>query len=111
MRKFAFEADLIKSARHPVLEPRPFERHKERLDISALSSHGGSDMFDITICHPLPPAQIRDGMENALVVRKKYGIGRSEGLEGSFTSLLQLLNSFQCHCRVLEGGTQTHIEQ
>ena len=47
------EADLIKAARHPVVEPRVFGRHKERPDISALGSHGGSDMFDITFCHPL----------------------------------------------------------
>ena len=50
------EADLIKSARHPVLEPRPFGRHKELPNISPLDSHGGSDTFDIIICHPSSPA-------------------------------------------------------
>ena len=49
-----------------LLEPRPLGRHKERPDISALESHGGSDMFDITICDPLSPARIRDGLENPL---------------------------------------------
>ena len=42
------EADLIKAARHPVVQPRLFGRRKERPDISAPGSHGGSDMFDIT---------------------------------------------------------------
>ena len=59
------EADLIKVARHPVVEPRPSGRHKERPDISALGSHSGSDMFDITFFHPLSPARVRDDMENA----------------------------------------------
>ena len=65
------KADLIKAARHPVVEPRPFGRHKERPDISALGGHGGSDMFDNTFCHPLSPAWVRDGMENALNLLKK----------------------------------------
>ena len=59
------EADLIKAARHPVVEPRPFGRHQERPEISALGSHGGSNMFDITFCDPLSPARVREGMENA----------------------------------------------
>ena len=64
------KADLEKAARHPVLEPRPFGRHTERPDISALGSHRGSDMFDTTICHPLSPARIRDGLENPLTLVK-----------------------------------------
>ena len=28
-------------------------------------------MFDITICHPLSPAGVRDGLENALNLLKK----------------------------------------
>ena len=64
------QADLKKAARHPVLEPWPFGRHKERLDMSAIGSHGGSDMFDITISHPFPPARIRDGLENPLTLQK-----------------------------------------
>ena len=64
------DADLIMAARHPVVEPRPFGRHKERPDISALGSHGGSDVFDITFCHPFSPSRVRDGMENALNLLK-----------------------------------------
>ena len=64
------QADLKKAGRHPVLEPWPFERHKERPDISALGSHGGSDMFDITFCHLLSQARIRDGLENPLILLK-----------------------------------------
>ena len=65
------EADLIKAAMHPVVEPRPFGRHKERPDISALGSRGGPDAFDITFCHPPSPARVRDGMENAKNLLKK----------------------------------------
>ena len=65
------DADMIKATRHPVVEPRPFGRHKERPDISALGSHGGSDMFDISFCHPLTPPRVRDGMENAPNLLKK----------------------------------------
>ena len=65
------EADLIKTARYPVFEARSFGRQKERPDISALGSHGGSDMFDITFCHPLSPARVQDGMDNALNLLKK----------------------------------------
>ena len=39
--------------------------------IAALGKHGGSDMFDITICHPLSPALNRDGMDNSLRFLKK----------------------------------------
>ena len=49
------QADLKKGARHPILELRPLGRHNECSDISALGSHGETDMFDITICHPLSP--------------------------------------------------------
>ena len=62
--------DLSKAARHPVLEPRPLGRHRERPDICAISSHGGSDLFDITLCHPLTPARIRDSVQNPLNILK-----------------------------------------
>ena len=65
------EADLIKVARHPVVGPRPFGRHKERPDINALGSHSGPDMFDITFCYPLSPVRVRDDMENAPNLLKK----------------------------------------
>ena len=63
-------ADLIKAAWHSVLEPHPFGHRKQRPDISALGSHGGSDM-NITFRHPLSLAQVRDVTENALNLLKK----------------------------------------
>ena len=62
--------DLSKAARHPVLEPRPLGRHRERLEISATSSHGGSDLFDFTLCHPLTPAWFLDSVKNPLSIMK-----------------------------------------
>ena len=62
--------DLSKAARHPVLEPRLLGRHRERPDIRAISFHGGSDLFDITFCHPLTPARIRDSVKNPLSILK-----------------------------------------
>ena len=43
-------------------------RRRERLDIRAISSHGGSDLLDITFCHPLTPARIRDSVQNPLII-------------------------------------------
>ena len=65
------EADLIKAARYPVVEPRPFGRHKERPYISALGCYCRSDMFYITFCNPLSPARVWDGVENALNLLEK----------------------------------------
>ena len=62
--------DLPKAARHPVLEPRLLGRHRERPDIRVTSCHGGSDLFDISFCHPLTPARIRDSMQNPLSILK-----------------------------------------
>ena len=62
--------DRSKTTRHPVLEPRPLRRHRERPDIRAISSHGGSDLFDITFCHPLNPARIRDSVQKPLSTLK-----------------------------------------
>ena len=53
------EEDLIKAARHPVVEPDLFGSPKERTDTIALGSHGGSGMFDIKFCHFLSPARAR----------------------------------------------------
>ena len=66
-----FEADLIKVAKRPVVEPHLFGRHKERPDISALGSHDSPDMFHIIFFHPLSLAWVRDGMENAMNLLKK----------------------------------------
>ena len=62
--------DLSKAALHPVLERRPLGRNRERPNIRAISSHGGSDLFDITFCHPLTPARIRDSVQNPLSILK-----------------------------------------
>ena len=62
--------DLSKAAPHPVLEPRPLGRHRERPDIRAISNPGGSDLFDITFCHPLTRARIRYSVQNPLSIQK-----------------------------------------
>ena len=63
-------ADLPKAARHPVLRPRPLGRHRERPEIRAISIHGGSELFEITFCHALTPARIRDSVQNPLSILK-----------------------------------------
>ena len=50
--------DLAKAAQHPIVEERPLGRHRERPDIRALGRTGGTDLFDVTICHPLSQARI-----------------------------------------------------
>ena len=62
--------DLAKAARHPIVEERPVGRHRERPDIRALGRSGGTELFDVTICHPLSPARIRDAVENPLNLLK-----------------------------------------
>ena len=62
--------DLSKAAHHPILYPRRLRRHRERPDIRAISSHGDSDLFDITFCHPHTPARIRDSAQNPLSILK-----------------------------------------
>ena len=62
--------DLAKAARHPVVEGRPVGRHRERTDILALGRSGGTELFDVTICHPLSQARIRDESENPLNLLK-----------------------------------------
>ena len=52
--------DLGKVARHPIVEERPLGRHRERPDIRTLGRTGGTDLFDVTMCHPLSQARIRD---------------------------------------------------
>ena len=64
------EADLIRAANHPVVEPRTFGRHEERNDIRAFGSRC-FDMFDLTFCYPRSPARVRDSAENALHPLKK----------------------------------------
>ena len=58
--------DLSKAARHPVVEERSVGRHRERPDIRALGRSCGTELFDVTIRHPLSQARIRDVVENPL---------------------------------------------
>ena len=62
--------DLSRAARHPVLEPRPLGQHRVRPEIRAISSNGDSELFDISFCHPLTPARIRDSVQNPLSILK-----------------------------------------
>ena len=65
--------DLAKAARHPVFQERPVGRHRERPDIRALGRSGGTELFDVTICHPIWLSYA--GMEfitQNLVKRLKY---------------------------------------
>ena len=62
--------DLAKAARHPIVEERPLGRHRERPDIRALGRTGGTDLFDVPICHPLSQARIRDAVQNPLNILK-----------------------------------------
>ena len=45
-------------------------RHRERPNIRALGRSGGTELFDVTICHPLSRARIRDLTENPLNLLK-----------------------------------------
>ena len=56
---------LAKAARHPVVEERPLGRHRERPEIYELGRSGGTELFDVTICHFLSQARIRDVVENS----------------------------------------------
>lgn len=69
------KAEQTKATSHPAFEPRRFVRHKERSNISALGSHGGSDMFHITFGHPLSPARVQDGVESAMNNSRRHGMG------------------------------------
>ena len=45
-------------------------RHRERPDIRALGRSGGTELFDVTICHPFSQTWIRDGSANPLNLLK-----------------------------------------
>ena len=62
--------DLAKVARHRVVEERPVGHHRERPDIRALGRSGGTELFDVTICHPLSQARVRGVSENPLNLLK-----------------------------------------
>ena len=62
--------DLAKAACHPVVEESSLGRHRERPDIRALGRSGGTELFDVTICHPLSQARIRNAVEDPLNLLK-----------------------------------------
>ena len=68
--------DLAKAALHPIVEERPLGRHRESPDIRALGRKGGTDLFDVTICHPLSQARIRDAVQNPLNILKPAWAGK-----------------------------------
>ena len=47
-----------------------------RQDIRALGRTGGTDLFDVTICHPLSQARIRDAVQNPLNILKAAWAGK-----------------------------------
>ena len=57
--------DLAKAARHPIVEPRPKGQHRQRPDIKALGSQGGTTLFDIAISHPLSSARLANAPREA----------------------------------------------
>ena len=61
---------VAKATRHPIVEERPLGRHWGRPDIRALGRTGGTDLFDVTICHPLSQEQIHDAVQNPLNILK-----------------------------------------
>ena len=61
---------------HPIVEERPLGRHRERPDIRTLGRTGGTDLFDVTICHPLSQARIRDAVQNPLNILKAAWAGK-----------------------------------
>ena len=68
--------DLAKAVQHPIVEERPLGRHRERPDIRALGRTRGTDLFDVTICHPLSQARIRDAVQNPLNILKAAWAGK-----------------------------------
>ena len=102
---------IAKAARHPVVEERPVGRHRERPDIRALGRSGGTELFDVTICHPLSHARIRDAVENPLNLLKAAWTAKfldtpacSKRPDHGSTCYL-----FRCQQSVV--GTRTHIRR
>ena len=62
--------DLAKAALHPIVEEMPQGRHTEGPDIRALDRTGGTDPFNVAICHPLSQARIRDPVQNPMNILK-----------------------------------------
>ena len=64
---------FAKAARHPVVDNRPLGRHRESPNICALCRTGGTDLFDVAICHPLSQNRVRDALDKPLGMLKAAG--------------------------------------
>ena len=52
-------SDLGKAAGHPITEPRPESIiHRQRPDIKALGTYAGTDVYDVTVSHPLSAGRL-----------------------------------------------------
>ena len=71
-----FAGDLAKAARHPIFEERPLEGYRENPDICALGRTRGTDLFDVTIFHPLSQARIRDAVQSPVNILKVAWTGK-----------------------------------
>ena len=76
-----------------------------------IGSHGGSDLFDITLCHPLSPARIRDCKENAMNLLKRAWDEKVRRLLEFGMSSLRLWSCSPFACQPLEACILIHIEQ
>ena len=74
--------DLAKAARHPIVEEMPLGRHRERPHIRALGRTEGTDLFDVTICHPLGQTRIPDVAQNPLNILKATWAGNVSSYAG-----------------------------
>ena len=73
--------DHAKAAWHPIVEKRPLGRHRERPDIRALGKAGGTDLFDVTNCHPLSQARSRDAVQNPSNILKAAWAGKFQCMQ------------------------------
>ena len=62
--------DLAKAARDPIVEGWPRGRHREGSHFRAFGRTGGTDLFVVTICHPLSKARFRAAVRNPLNILK-----------------------------------------
>ena len=75
--------DLAKAARHTIVEETPPGGHRKRPDIRALGRTRGTDLFDVTIYHPLSQARIRDAVQNPLNILKAAWAGKVSRYAGT----------------------------
>ena len=101
--------DLAKAARHPIVKESPVGRHREGLDIRALGRSGGTELFDVTICHPLSQARIRDVVENPMNLLKAAWTAKVSRYSGRLQAAGTRFNllPFRCqHCGWHPGRSQ-----